>query len=193
MCGGGRMRYDQLPNGQALIHIARNLGAEVVGVNTPTLLAPRDLVKPGEPVMTVVWSKTYQTRVLLPMIWGWQTSWSQNNIINARDDRLLTLNSWREPMENGQRCIVLFSSFIEKGQDFSLGNNQMIALAGIYQANHVVIVTTEPNDDVRPIHHRMPAVMDVGTISRWTQPEYSPLRAQHLLEPYQGKLLRRVA
>lgn len=193
MCGGGRMKYDQLPDGQALVHIARGFNAEVVGQNTITALAPRNLIKPGDPVAALAWSKTYNCRILLPLTWGMQIA-GDRLTFNARDDRLFDAPSWREPMLQGHRCLVLFSSFIEKNTDFRHSTSQFLTLAGIYKAGRVVIVTTNPNTDVRAVHHRMPAIIDdpLG-IRMWIKPELEADLAHNLLEPYPGRLIKSAA
>lgn len=189
MCGGGRRDFSKIKEaGQPLIHIARSFEAEIIGGNTVNLLPSSSLVKGGDFLAALAWSKRYQTRVLVPLVWGIQIM-DRNLTINARDDRLFESRTWREMMNKGQRCLILFSSFLEKGRDFALPDNQFLTLAGIYHAGRAAIITTAPNEDVAEVHHRMPAIITNSVSMRnWLNPACDPHLAQGLLQPYPGRL-----
>ena len=52
------------------------------------------------------------------------------------------------------------------------------------------ILTTEANDLMRPLHDRMPVIMDVKDFDRWLDPAVQePKKLEPLLVPYQGEEL----
>ena len=53
-----------------------------------------------------------------------------------------------------------------------------------------MILTTEPNELLRPIHDRMPVIVDPADYDRWLAPEgTAPETLTGLLKPYPAELL----
>lgn len=48
-------------------------------------------------------------------------------------------------------------------------------IAGIYDQNNFAMVTTEPNSIMRPIHNRMPLVIEPQELRRWLFQNFTSL------------------
>ena len=112
--------------------------------------------------------------------WGLIPSWAKeqkigNRMINARAETLLQKPSFRTPFRK-HRCLVLADGFYEwkKTSDgkiphrIALKDNQPFAFAGIWEMwtapegeeiRSFSIITTEPNQLMKPLHHRMPVIL----------------------------------
>lgn len=125
-------------------------------------------------------------------------------INNARDDKILVSPFWRSSFEE-RRCLVPATSFCEaKGRApatyywFAMKGDEPrppFAFAGLWRTfrgnyrdelveiDTHTIVTTTPNDLVRPIHpDRMPVILGPADYDRWLHG--SPREAQELLRSF---------
>lgn len=50
------------------------------------------------------------------------------------------------------------------------------------------LITTEPNDTMRPIHDRMPVMLDPVDYEAWLDPKASTATLQRLIRPYAGAM-----
>ena len=141
---------------------------------------------------------------LIPFWWKEDTP-PKFSSFNARDDKL-TSGTWREPAKRS-RCLVPANGFYEwtgpKGKRVphfihhpgSDGAPELFAFAGLAdtwtnpESGEVVrsyaIITSEPNEIMKPIHNRMPVVLqDTETWALWLDPATTALEGvKHLLEP----------
>jgi putative SOS response-associated peptidase YedK len=70
-----------------------------------------------------------------------------------------------------------------------LKSGEPFAFAGLYEENEIngtplptfAIITTEPNELMRPIHHRMPVILRKDSEAEWLNPDTSPEQALELL------------
>jgi putative SOS response-associated peptidase YedK len=131
-------------------------------------------------------------------------------ISNARDDKLLHSPFWRGSFEE-RRCLVPATSFCEpKGRApatyywFALKGDEPrppFAFAGLWRTfrgryrdelaeiDTYAIVTTAPNDLVRPIHpERMPVILDPADYERWLHG--TPQEAREVLRPFPADAMR---
>lgn len=115
-------------------------------------------------------------------------------VINARSETVLTKAVFNPLTENG-RCLVLADGFYEWRKQgsrkipyrFALPTNKPFAFAGLSNPQGFVIVTTEPNKTVEPIHNRMPAILaEPQDYEVWLSGSLSD--ALDLLRPYPGEL-----
>lgn len=134
-------------------------------------------------------------------------------VTNARDDRLRTSPFWRESFET-RRCLVPATAFCEpRGRRpatfvwFALAGEEprpAFAFAGLWrryrgryrdervEIDTFTIVTTDPNDLVRPIHpDRMPVILAPGDHETWLSGP--PDAAAALLRPLPSDRMRIVA
>lgn len=121
-------------------------------------------------------------------------------LINARAETLLNKDMFKDLVKN-QRCIIPANYFYEwkneKGKKIkhkvSLKGKEVFSMAGLYkkiklvdgsEKLSVVIITTEPNREIRELHHRMPAILDKDKELLWLSKECSEEEALSVLSPY---------
>ena len=136
--------------------------------------------------------------------WGLIPWWAKeqkigNKMINARAETLLQKPSFRDSFKQ-RRCLVLADGFYEwmKTSDqkipyrISMRDNGPFAFAGIWDVwrtsegkdlRSFSIITTEPNELMRPLHNRMPVILRKENEHRWLQ-DIEIQEAQTMLAPY---------
>src|SRR5205823_12196280 len=118
--------------------------------------------------------------------------------INARAETLLERPLFRGSVAR-RRCLIVADGFYE-WQDLGRGPKQpvymrlctggLFAFAGLYADGGegpatCVIITTEPNEIIKPIHNRMPAILDPAVEGAWADPLLTdPLAALSCLHPF---------
>lgn len=151
-------------------------------------------------------------RAATALQWGLVPRWARDasgggRLANARADGVATKPSFREAFRH-RRCIVPASGFYEWQTVgrlkfpwyFSRTDGEPLALAGIWEEwrspagpalETFSLITTEPNDVVRPLHDRMPVILTGDSLDRWLDPSVrEPERLQPLLVPLPAALLR---
>jgi putative SOS response-associated peptidase YedK len=125
---------------------------------------------------------------LVAMRWGLVPAWASDpaigsKLINARAETLGEKAAFKEAFKR-RRCLVVADGFYEwqkAGREktpllIRLKSDQAFAFAGLYETwippwgetlTSCTIITTEPNDLVRPIHDRMPAILPRNLESLW--------------------------
>ncbi len=136
--------------------------------------------------------------------WGLIPVWAKeerigHRMFNARAETLSQKPSFRNPFKK-QRCLVLTDGFYEwkKTSDrkiphrISMRDNEPFAFAGIWEVwktpdgeevKTFSIITTEPNDLMKPLHNRMSVIIKQENEEKWLQ-ELDISEAQKMLEPY---------
>ena len=186
--------------------------AEVFQLNEVPSLEPRYNIAPTQLVPTVLRSPEQQLRRQCHLLrWGLIPSWAKDpamgaRLINARSETVAEKPSFRAAFRH-RRCLVVADGFYEwqrqerKKQPFyfRLQNGQPFAFAGLWEhwkdadgetIETCTILTTEANDVLRPIHDRMPVILDPKDYDLWLDPavqKSEPL--QHLLRPYQAEAM----
>jgi putative SOS response-associated peptidase YedK len=142
------------------------------------------------------------------MRWGLVPTWSKDPkagppIINARAETLATKPAFRSAFKR-RRCLIPADGFYEwqkiagakVKQPFyiRLAKDRPFAFAGLWEKWHndegsllesCTIVTTEPNDVMRPLHDRMPVILPDEEYARWLDPKNEDVdELQELLRPY---------
>ena len=123
---------------------------------------------------------------VINMKWGLIPSWAKDNsfaskMINARSETLLEKPSFKNLVDTN-RCVIISNGFYEwdtktKSPYFIYStNNKIMAFGGLYsawinQSNETIytftIITTEPNNTLSKIHHRMPLILNEGDDIKW--------------------------
>ncbi len=126
---------------------------------------------------------------IAPMQWGFVPHWSKDSvpsgrpIINARAESLREKPMFRMLLQQN-RCIVPANGFYEwkkteHGKEpyfIHLKDREIFGFAGLYDVwqdpagkaiRTYTIITTEPNEVVRPIHTRMPVILKREDEMRW--------------------------
>lgn len=165
---------------------------------------PRYNVAPTEDLVVV---RDDAPETIDVLTWGLVPRWADdpsigNRLINARAETLAEKPSFRDAYEN-RRCLVLADGFYEWQDDggrkqpyrICRHDDEPFAMAGLWERwerngtvrQTATIVTTEPNDVVRPLHDRMAAILPPGEERRWLDADGEAER-RALLEPYDGDL-----
>jgi putative SOS response-associated peptidase YedK len=182
--------------------------AEAFELETTLELAARYNIAPSQPIAAV---RVQQAERELTMLhWGLIPSWARekaigNRMINARSETAAEKPAFRAAMRQ-RRCIVPADGFYEwQGAGGKSGTPKVphlfrrqggapLAIAGLYEewtdhgSGEVVescsLLTTEANATVRPVHHRMPVLLERHDFSLWLDPEVTDTdRVQGLLVP----------
>lgn len=167
------------------------------------LLVPRYNIAPTQPVVVV--RQGPKAREFLPMRWGLIPWWAKEPqklplLINARADGIAAKPAFRDAFRY-RRCLVPASGFYE-WQARGKGSKQpfyahpedggIVAFAGLWETwsgadgseiDTAAIVTTDANERLKPVHHRMPVVVAPEDFEAWLSPDTQPAEAQALLRP----------
>ena len=129
---------------------------------------------------------------------GWSKSIPGNRPINARAETVAEKPFFRSAFRR-RRCLVPANGFYEWQQTgtrkqpwyIRQGGSELFSFAGIWDRwegpdgtlDTFAIITTDANGSMRPIHDRMPVILDPEDYSHWLE-----TGSKALLVPYAGKL-----
>ncbi|MBF0445622.1 MAG: SOS response-associated peptidase, partial [Magnetococcales bacterium] len=126
--------------------------------------------------------------------------------INARSETVASKPAFRDAYQS-RRCLVPADGFYEWKRDgvggkcpYFIGkvDRRPFAFGGLWESwlgggddgggvETFTVLTTEPNDVVRPIHNRMPLIIDPADYSTWLDCETHDMAAvDRLLHPIQA-------
>ena len=191
MCG----RFNQTASGDEV--------AEAFSLDEAPELAPRYNIAPTQPVAVVGVQPKTGRRGLAMLTWGLVPRASlggERGFINARAETAWEKPSFREAFAR-RRCLVPATGFYEwqkldakRRQPWliRLASGRPFAFAGLWEppaaglaSATCTILTTEPNDLARPIHDRMPVILDPGDYAQWLDPTMTvPAEVRPLLRPF---------
>ena len=146
------------------------------------------------------------------MRWGLIPSWAKsasvgNRLINARAETVAERPSFRTALAR-RRCLVIADGFYEwqrvgnarRPMRVTMKSGEPFAFAGLWDswrdpAGDIVrsctIITTEPNELLRPIHNRMPVVLPKELESFWLDDEVQdPFALGEILSPYPAQAMQ---
>lgn len=122
--------------------------------------------------------------------WGYPSLKDNKPLFNARIERFYEAkpSMWDKSFAR-QRCIIITSEFFEYSKKtYSVGDKKyhesfsfsdrehpLTLIAGIYDQNHFAMVTTEPNQEMAPIHNRMPLVIKPEELRHWLFQNFTDL------------------
>lgn len=127
--------------------------------------------------------------------WGFENPIDKRKppIFNARIERFYEAkpSMWDQAFAQ-QRCLIIAARFYEshptetvksaktgrsmkRPYQFKLADQDLFFIAGIYEADHFAMVTTEPNEAVRPYHNRMPLLLEPAEIRTWLFQNFTEL------------------
>ena len=160
-----------------------------------THYAPRDLIVPGEPLLVYRSDQSGPETSL--MLWGLIPGWLKDpsqgpRPFNARSETVADKPSFRSSWRH-RRCLIPASCFFEKGRAIRRIDRQPFWLAGLWErwlgsdgseVDTCTVLTTSPNQLIKPLHHRMPVLIPHGLEEAWM----AALDGQQLraLEPLLG-------
>lgn len=120
------------------------------------------------------------------MNWGWQRDWDKGNrLFNSRRVSAKGQVIWKSPVWGEairkRRCLIPINAFYEWDQNQPKGKRNRyriesqdpaMALGGIFEISadgemFLSICTTDPNEKMAAIHHRMPVIIDKKDSEQW--------------------------
>lgn len=109
------------------------------------------------------------------MKWGYSMSLNSSLVINARSETIFEKRMFKDDILK-RRCLIPASGFYEwdhlKHQISFENDDDILWMAGIYNKyGEVVIITTQANDVMQPIHSRMPLILHHSDIVKWFDDE----------------------
>ena len=173
MCGRFELKtkFDNLP--------------KVLKENYPSELDSKyeaqNLISPTDPVLVIKNEGRIKTTF---MSWGFISPWAKDPFdkkiprpFNARSETVqekkLFSGGWKH-----KRCLIPASGFFEKKYRIRKKNYETFWLGGIWskwtssngdELESCCVLTTEPNDLVKPLHNRMPVIVPNGYEQKWTE------------------------
>lgn len=165
-----------------------------VQFNLPQIpdMPPRYNIAPTQPVAAVRLAHNSDVRELAMLHWGLIPSWAKDpkmgsRMINARSETVAEKPSFRAAFRR-RRCLIAADGFYEwqkvngAKQPFfiRLREGQPFAFAGLWEywkgSDDLVIqsctlLTTQPNELMRPLHNRMPVILSPKDYDLWLDPK----------------------
>jgi putative SOS response-associated peptidase YedK len=163
-------------------------------------------IAPSQPVGVVT---NQQPNVLNQYPWGLIPSWAKdpaiaNKLINARSETAHAKPSFRDAMRS-RRCLVPADGYYEwqaapnskhkTPMYIFLDEHELFAFAGLWdvwqapdgtEVRTCTLLTTDANDATRPIHHRMPVIIERANYEAWLHSDDERER-RALLKPFTSK------
>ena len=180
----------------------------VVQFNLPDIpdLQPRYNIAPTQPVAAVRVPTSGEGRELVMLHWGLIPFWAKDpklgaRLINARSETVADRPAFRAAFRR-RRCLVPADGFYEwqkqngTKQPFfiHLQDGRPFAFAGLWEhwqdpdggiIESCTLLTTRPNELVRPLHNRMPVILHPRNYVLWLDPETEDANVlNRLLDPY---------
>lgn len=179
-------------------------------------LRPRYNITPSQPVAVVRAMQGAASgqadgavRELTFMRWGLIPHWAKEpgigaKMINARAETAAEKPSFRTPFRR-RRCLIAADGYYEwrgeggKKQPYyiHMKHRGPFAFAGLWEhwtgpdgseVETCAILTVDANALLRPVHHRMPVILEPPAFDPWLEPsQQERARLQPLLAPYAGE------
>lgn len=153
-------------------------------------IGPRYNIAPTQDIAVIRDAETgAEGRELVALRWGLVPFWAKdpaigNRMINARAETVAEKPAFRAAYRR-RRCLVLADGFYEWHCEgsvkipwyISLASEEPFAFAGLWEnwrsketdesLQTATLVTTQANDFLAPLHHRMPVILDTDRAERW--------------------------
>lgn len=169
------------------------------GIDADEWLPPRYNITPAQRVPAILDAALAQ---LTWLVWGFPpTQPKRPPLINARAETAHQLPTFRDAFRSN-RCILLADGFYEWKRDPALPRPQpyyfrrvdegLLLLGGLWRPgapDTCVILTTEANRIMQPIHDRMPVLFTLDAARMWLNPETHPETLRAMLQPCSSETL----
>ncbi|MCU0527686.1 MAG: SOS response-associated peptidase [Elainella sp. Prado103] len=184
--------------------------ATAFGLDEVPTFVPGYNIAPSQPV-PVIRADVNQHHRFDYLYWGLIPSWAKDpaigsRLINARSETVAEKPSFRTAFKR-RRCLIAADGFYEwqrqkdKRQPFyfHLDNHRIFGFAGLWEhwqspsgdeLQTCTILTTEANEQMQPIHDRMPAILHPRDYAVWLDPAMQTSdQLLKLLHPYEASEL----
>ena len=173
----------------------------------PSSITPNYNIAPTQEVAAVV--EEDEKRKLEMLHWGLIPSWAKdpsigNKMINARAETVSEKPSFRSAFKR-RRCLILADGFYEwKKTDggkqpyhVKMEDGSLFAFAGLWETwqngeeiRSCTIITTDANDLMSEIHHRMPVILHPEDYAMWLDHDFEEKEVlTTLLKPYPADVM----
>ena len=171
-------------------------------------VAPRYNIAPTQNILAIRQDPPGRHAVYLK--WGLVPSWANDpgigsRLINARSESLAEKPAFRSAFRH-HRCLIPADAFYEwqkqgdRKQPFLIHRHdkKTMALAGLWEhwqspdgsaLETCTIITTQANATLRPLHDRMPVILERHNWAAWLDPTSPAHMLQNLLQPAADTLL----
>lgn len=180
MCGRYLLSYDL----EDLIRILQ----EKYEIRKPNIdyYEPRYNIAPGQSVLSVI--NDGKNNRVGNLHWGFVPYWAEDKkigykMINARAETLNEKPAFKYSFKN-RRCVILSNGFYEWKSEGSkkspyliqIKNKSIFPFAGLWSSYQnedgtklfsCTIITTTPNELIKPLHNRMPVILDDESKKIW--------------------------
>ena len=191
MCG----RYNLITDAQAL--------ADFFSLSNSLALKPRYNIAPSQEIPAV--RQIGAARELALLRWGLIPHWAKEEkigyrMINARAETVAEKPSYRTAFRQ-RRCLIPATGFFEwkrvnggkQPYNIRIVEGNLFAFAGLWEhwkggdgkvVESCTILVTDANEVIRPIHDRMPVILDPDDYRTWLDPGlHDPAKLKPLLRP----------
>ncbi|MSO74677.1 MAG: SOS response-associated peptidase [Alphaproteobacteria bacterium] len=180
-------------------------------LETTPNLPPRYNIAPTQIAPVVRHSQGTTKRELAQLRWGLVPSWAKDlsigaKLINARGETVAEKPSFRAAFRQ-RRCLVAADGFYEwktegkakQPMRVTLKDGGPFAFAGLWECfepgpegpfESFTIITTDAAPLIRPIHDRMPVMLDTADYDSWLDPAAKPDLLSALLRPFPSERLK---
>lgn len=150
--------------------------------------SPRFNIAPSQQVAVI---SNRESKALSFMKWGLTPSWAKdpkigNRMINARSETAAEKPSFRSAFKR-RRCLIPADGYYEWVKQgvkkapmyIQHAEREIFAFGGLWESwkqpdgnwlNTCAILTTEANEKIRPIHHRMTVIVEPEDYATWLAP-----------------------
>ena len=192
MCG----RYNLIEDARALV--------DFFILDNSLEMLPRYNIAPSQDIPVV--RQDREGRELSLLRWGLIPHWAKDHkigyrMINARAETVAQKPSFRTAFRR-RRCLIPATGFYEwkkvaggkQPYNIRMKDGGLFAFAGLWErwkggdgnlVESCTIIVTDANDLVRPVHERMPVILDPADYGTWLDPGLQePARLRPLLVPH---------
>lgn len=161
-----------------------------LGVTAAPSLSPRYNIAPTQEVLAV--RQEGDDRLAVGLRWGLIPYWAKdaaigNRMINARSETVAEKPSFKHALKR-RRCLIPADGFYEWVKTSAKGPKQPyhihfeghrpFVFAGLWEVwkkgpepiESCTVLTTDANEEIRPVHHRMPVILEGDKRDAWLDP-----------------------